>query len=60
MVLPGTAYYKRLVGEGLLGEQAYKQALRQGYFFHNMPDALNFSSIPSKELREFREGHPIV
>jgi hypothetical protein len=35
----------------------YRQALAKGYFFHQMPEELNFSEIPMEKLKEFRERH---
>jgi radical SAM superfamily enzyme YgiQ (UPF0313 family) len=62
MILPGTEYYHKIVieNESWFYEEKYRKVLAKGYFFHQMPDELNFSQIPSSELREFKKRHPVV
>lgn len=57
MIFPGTEYYREILSSKRLTEEDYRKALIEGYFFHNTPDALNFSKIPSSGLREFRKRH---
>ncbi len=60
MVLPGTGYYQKLLERGRIDEKRYREKLKDGYFFHSMPEEFNFSDIPAEELGAFRERHPPV
>ena len=57
MVFPGTQYYRRGLKEGWFTEASYKATLKEGYFFHHLPEAFNFSQIPASELKAFRNRH---
>lgn len=57
MVFPGTQYYRRGLRDGWFTEASYRATLREGYFFHHLPEAFNFSQIPTSELRAFRDRH---
>ncbi len=64
MVFPGTEYYNKALkegwnmpGMGKFTEKRYRHVLDKGYFFHQLPEALNFSKIPYNELKSFRERH---
>jgi len=57
MVFPGTTYYRQGLKQGWFTEESYQAALKQGYFFHHLPEAFNFSRIPYRELEAFRKVH---
>ena len=57
MVFPGTQYYRRGLKEGWFTEASYRATLREGYFFHHLPEAFNFSQISASELKAFRNRH---
>ena len=57
MIFPGTTYYTQGLNKGWFTEKAYREHLRQGYFFHRMPDTFNFSRIQLSDLLAFREHH---
>lgn len=57
MVFPGTTYYKQGLKQGWFTEESYQAALRQGYFFHHLPESFNFSRIPYNDLDAFRKQH---
>jgi radical SAM superfamily enzyme YgiQ (UPF0313 family) len=57
MVFPGTQYYRKGLKEGWFTEASYRATLREGYFFHYLPETFNFSKIPTSELSAFRDRH---
>jgi len=57
MVFPGTQYYRRGLAEGWFTEDSYRATLKEGYFFHHLPEAFNFSKIHTTELNVFRKRH---
>ncbi len=50
VIFPGTEYYRRALKEGWFSEEGYRRHLKEGYGFYNLPEALNFSQIPTREL----------
>jgi len=57
MIFPGTEYWREGLREGWFTEESYKRTLKEGYFFHQLPERFNFSQIPTSELRAFRNRH---
>ena len=57
IIFPGTEYYKQGLREKWFTEESYRKTLRESYFFHHLPDAFNFSHIPSSGLIAFRKQH---